>query len=187
VVVADPSFILKNLERPELLQAFATETHLLRALIHWNFTDFERLELKLHQLGHSKLLSLLQLDAIRWNEFDRFTPVQKEVAAALLHRHKKLPAELVESVSAGRIQSASLLEFWEAYPPSKFDCQGLAQLLVRSNPEDQAALREALFRKGNSAIHAFSKLLQDPDPQIAERAALEFAQLKQELDSTRPP
>ena len=171
---AYPEYLLANLDRAEIQNAFCKGHHILRALVEWSAEEFERLEQRLLQLNLNSPLKQLELSAVRWAGFDDFTPVQQQVATALLRRHRRLPAELVEEVAAGRSFSPRLLEFWEQYPPESEGCRGLAQMLVRVPACERQRVREALERQGEAGARALADLLEDSDVGIAARAAQEL-------------
>ena len=169
-----PEYLLANLDRVEVQRALSQGPHLLRALMEWPPEQFDQLEERLRELGLDSALALLEPSVVRWSRFAQFTPLQHQAAAALVRRHKGLPAELVEEVSAGRLWAPGLLEFWETYPPALHRCPGLAQLLIRVTDSERPPFRNALRQQGESGALALAELLKDSDPGIAEKAAREL-------------
>jgi hypothetical protein len=171
---SSPAYLLASLDRPEVQHALARPPHLLRALVEWPADLFERLERRLCELGMEGLLRQISLDAVRWQGFDHFTPVQHQAAAALIHRHRRLPAELVEAVAEGITRSPAVLEYWQAYPPEHHHCRGLARLLVHAPPPQRPRLQSALRKQGEAAALALADLLASDSPEVADRAAREL-------------
>ena len=175
VKIVSPEFVLKHLDQPEILHALRLEPHLLRALVEWPEPQFRLLVNRLKELGNEEMLDQLDLDAIQWAQFERFTPVQNSVAFALIRYHRKLPTLLVEEVAQGRLASPTLLEFWVDYPPENHRDRGLAQMLVRLPSHQRLYARLAASDHGEGVARALAELVGDPDPVIATRAAEELA------------